>query len=139
MRTTLTLDRDVAERIRQEVRRTGRSLKAIVNEALRQGLGGATLSRRSSRFVVKTFDLRLKPGVDPDRMNQLADELQVAEQLASFEVSKTEIPFRFGDIKLFVCRKTGDTARTGIKRSQLAGKRNGAPPALAGTPVRKAV
>ena len=64
---------------------------------------------------------------------------QVATALSQFEVAKTEIPFRFGDIKLFVCRKTGDTARTGIKRTgALAGKRNGAPPALA-TAVRKAV
>ena len=84
MRTTLTLDRDVAERIRQEMRRTGRGLKAIVNEALRQGLGGGARPRKGTRFEVKTFDLELRPGVDPDRMNQLVDELQVAEQLTKY-------------------------------------------------------
>jgi hypothetical protein len=79
MRTTLTLERDVAERIRQEMRRTGRGLKAIVNEALRLGLGGANRSARATRFTVKPRDLGLRPGFDPDRMNQLVDELQVAE------------------------------------------------------------
>jgi hypothetical protein len=79
MRTTLTLERDVAERIRQEMRRTGRGLKAIVNEALRLGLGGASRSARAARFTVKARDLGLRPGFDPDRMNQLVDELQVAE------------------------------------------------------------
>jgi hypothetical protein len=79
MRTTLTLERDVAERLRQEMRRTGRGLKAIVNEALRLGLGGAGRSPRAGRFAVKARDLGLRPGFDPDRMNQLVDELQVAE------------------------------------------------------------
>ena len=79
MRTTLTLERDVAERLRQEMRRTGRGLKAIVNEALRLGLGGAGRSVRAARFTVKSRDLGLRPGFDPDRMNQLVDELQVAE------------------------------------------------------------
>jgi hypothetical protein len=79
MRTTLTLERDVAERLRQEMRRTGRGLKAIVNEALRLGLGGAGRPVRAARFSVKPRDLGVRPGFDPDRMNQLVDELQVAE------------------------------------------------------------
>ena len=79
MRTTLTLERDVAERLRQEMRRTGRGLKAIVNEALRLGLGGAGRPVRAARFTVKARDLGLRPGIDPDRMNQLVDDLQVAE------------------------------------------------------------
>jgi hypothetical protein len=79
MRTTLTLDGDVAQRLRQEVRRTGRSLKAIVNEALRSGLGGSGRSSKAARFTVKARDLGVRPGFDPDRMNQLVDELQVAE------------------------------------------------------------
>jgi hypothetical protein len=78
MRTTLTLDRDVAERIRQEMRRTGRGLKAIVNEALRTGLGGAGRSR-APRFKVAARDLGMRPGIDPDRVNQLVDALQVAD------------------------------------------------------------
>ena len=79
MRTTLTLDRDVAERLKQEMRRTGRGLKAIVNEALRLGLGGSGRPARAARFAVKARDLGIRPGFDPDRMNQLVDELQVAE------------------------------------------------------------
>src|SRR6266545_3257371 len=39
VRTTLTLERDVAERVRAEVRRTGKGMKSVVNEALRLGLG----------------------------------------------------------------------------------------------------
>ncbi|HVF07862.1 MAG TPA: ribbon-helix-helix protein, CopG family, partial [Actinomycetota bacterium] len=37
-RTTLTLEDDVAARLREEARRQGRSLREVVNEALRAGL-----------------------------------------------------------------------------------------------------
>ena len=79
MRTTLTLDPDVAERINGEVRRTGRSLKSVVNDAIRLGLGLATRRRRGPRYKVEPHPLGLRPGIDPDRLNQLADELEVEE------------------------------------------------------------
>ena len=79
MRTTLTLDPDVAERIRQEMRRTGKGLKALVNESLRAGLGISGSIRKPTRFRVKPHPLGLRPGIDPSRLNQLADELEVEE------------------------------------------------------------
>ena len=39
MRTTLTLDPDVERLLQREMRRTDRSMKAVVNNALRVGLG----------------------------------------------------------------------------------------------------
>ena len=74
MRTTLTLDPDVAERIKHEMRRTGRGLKRTVNDALRHGLGGSAPAKRGEKFVVKAFDLKLKPGIDADRLTQLVDD-----------------------------------------------------------------
>ena len=79
MRTTLTLDRDVAERLRSEMRRTGKSLKATVNEALRLGLRLRGKPPRAPRFEVQPHSFGFKPGVDLDRMNQLVDELEVEE------------------------------------------------------------
>ena len=79
MRTTLTLDRDVAERLRSEIRRTGKSLKAAVNEALRLGLGLAGKPQRAPRFDVQPHAFGFKPGVDLDRLNQVADELEAEE------------------------------------------------------------
>jgi hypothetical protein len=38
MRTTMTLDEDVAARLQQVARRRGQRIKVVVNEALRQGL-----------------------------------------------------------------------------------------------------
>lgn len=79
MRTTLTLDPDVAERLRQETRRTGKPFKQAVNDALRAGLGVQRPPKPAKRFVVKAYDLGVRPGVDLDRINQLVDELEAAE------------------------------------------------------------
>jgi Arc/MetJ family transcription regulator len=80
VRTTLTLDRDVAERVAKEMRRTGRGLKATVNDALRRGLGstGARAAGRA-RFTVAPHALGIRPGIDPDRLNQLSDELEAED------------------------------------------------------------
>jgi Ribbon-helix-helix protein, copG family len=85
MRTTLTLDSDVAERLKQEIRRTGRGLKRVVNDALRHGLGLSGKPVRAKRFEVIPLDLGIKAGVDPDRMNQLVDELDAAEARRRYE------------------------------------------------------
>jgi hypothetical protein len=79
MRTTLTLDPDVAERLAGETRRTGRSFKAVVNDAIRLGLGLTRRRPRGPRFTVEPHAFGLRPGIDPDRLNQLVDELEVAE------------------------------------------------------------
>ena len=39
-RTTLTLDEDVARKLREQARKDGRPFRAIVNDALRRGLKG---------------------------------------------------------------------------------------------------
>lgn len=76
MRTTLTLEPDVAARLKQEVRRSGKGLKTLVNEALRLGLGLSGKPVRAPRFQVRPHPFGFKVGVDLDRMNQLADELE---------------------------------------------------------------
>lgn len=79
MRTTLTLDRDVAESLKKEMRRTGRGLKAIINDALRHGLRIAGKPLRAPRFKVRPHAFGIKPGIDLDRINQLVDELEAAD------------------------------------------------------------
>jgi hypothetical protein len=81
VRTTLTLDRDVAERLEKEMRRTGRGLKATVNDALRRGLNLTRNAPRPPRFEVRPHAFGVRPGIDLNRINQLVDELE-AEALA---------------------------------------------------------
>jgi len=88
MRTTLTLEPDVAERLEQEMSRSGDGMKAVVNRALRIGLGMTDKPVEPPLFEVKAHDLEVRPGIDLDRMNQLVDELEseaAAEKLESDE------------------------------------------------------
>ena len=60
MRTTLTLDDDVANLLNKEVRRSGQSFKHVVNCSLRLGLMAA--KRPAAKpFRVKPLDLGLPP------------------------------------------------------------------------------
>ena len=77
MRTTLTLDRDVAARLNQVARRRNVPLKAVVNEALRAGLAAMdTPARRRKPFRTTGFDL------GPSLVGSLDD---VAEVIARVE------------------------------------------------------
>ena len=79
MRTTLTIDPDVEMLIQREMRRTERSMKAVVNDALRLGLGVRGKPPRPPRYKVEPHPFGFKAGIDTDRLNQLVDELEVEE------------------------------------------------------------
>ena len=61
------------------MRRTNGSMKAVVNDALRVGLGVRGKPARLPRFEVEPHAFGFKPGVDVDRLNQLVDELEASE------------------------------------------------------------
>ncbi len=61
--------------VKGETRRTGRSFKSVVNDALRAGLDpGATQPPRP--FTVTPRDLGLREGVDLDDIAGLIDNLE---------------------------------------------------------------
>ena len=77
MRTTVTLDNDVASQLRELVHRTRKPFKVVLNDAIRRGLGGGLLEKSSQEpFRVQPHPCRLRPGLDERRLNQLADELE---------------------------------------------------------------
>jgi hypothetical protein len=82
MRTTLTLDPDVARMIEEEVHRVRKPVKQVVNEALRRGLTGPAGRRPRKPYRVRPHTARLLPGVDRGRFNALADELEDAAIVA---------------------------------------------------------
>jgi hypothetical protein len=82
MRTTLTLEPDVSDRIREYARRSGISFKEAVNTMLRRGLAAAERTPpKRRRFKVIPHSGGFQPGVDPYRLNQLLDEMEVEEFL----------------------------------------------------------
>lgn len=75
MRTTLTLEPDVASLVKGAMRREGKTLKEVVNAALRDSLlpGGKRAPREPYR--VEPHHARLL-GHDPLGFNRLADETE---------------------------------------------------------------
>jgi len=76
MRTTLTVDDDLAGLLKRRARELGLPFKEVVNRTLRAGLGEEAKPRRrpAPRTIPHAFGFR--PGIDLDKLNQLVDEIE---------------------------------------------------------------
>jgi len=73
----LTLDEDVAAKLKQLARRTGRSFRGVVNDTLRRGLASRKSTAGRVVFRVHARDLgALRPGVALDDIGALLDEIE---------------------------------------------------------------
>jgi len=76
VRTTLTLDEDIAAKLKAESRKTGRPFRDTVNACLRAGLTLRKQGDTARPFRVKARDLGLRPGINIDKVSALLDELE---------------------------------------------------------------
>ncbi len=76
MRTTLTLDDDLAAKLRAEARKSGTPFKQLVNKMLRLGFGAQAHGKSLPPFKVKTRDLGLRPGFQFDNIEELLGEIE---------------------------------------------------------------
>jgi hypothetical protein len=79
MRTTVTLDKDVENLLRLAMRERGESFKAVLNNAVREGLRGAS-SRKTTVYRPMVFDMG-KPLVELTKALSLAQELEDQETM----------------------------------------------------------
>jgi hypothetical protein len=78
MRTTIALDDDLAQKLQALAQKRRESFRKVVNETLRRGLSGqAPRPPGTEPFRTDTFESPFRPGVDPLRLNQLLDDLEV--------------------------------------------------------------
>jgi len=81
MRTTLTIDDDLAGILRRQARELDKPFKELVNAALRKGLAENS-GEKPRTAVVRPHDFgAARPGLDLDRLNQMADQLAVEDYL----------------------------------------------------------
>ena len=78
MRTTLTLDNDIADSLKEQARLLDRPFKQVVNDALRRGMAPAVREAREP-YRVDPIHSGFAPGVDPLKLNQLNDQLDAEE------------------------------------------------------------
>ena len=80
MRTTLTIDEDIAVRIRELRQQHGHSLKQVINRLLREGLRNSRRTPDAKPYRTNPQRLSLRPGFDAVGFNQLVDELEAEER-----------------------------------------------------------
>lgn len=96
MRTTLTLDPDVERLVAEEVHRTRRPFKQVVNDAIRRGLAPRLAEEPEAPYRVKVHRTKLRPGIDPTSLNRLADELEDEASLTKVKSPKSGPRRRIG-------------------------------------------
>jgi len=74
MRTTIRLDEHLLRQVKDHAVKTGRTMTAVIEDALRAFLGKKRAPTRKRRVKLTTFKGRgLQPGVDLDSTAELLD------------------------------------------------------------------
>jgi plasmid stability protein len=91
MRTTLTLEDDLSREIKERARSSGRSFKEVVNETLRRGLSiGEGPAGDEEPFRVEARACGFRAGIDPLKLNQLYDDMELEDAEGRAELSVHE-------------------------------------------------
>lgn len=89
MRTTLTIDDNIAKALKEAAHRSGKSYKEVVNEALRVGMTAKHLINKAKPYRLKPVSLgSVSPGYNLDKALQLADHLEDAEIARKLDMKK---------------------------------------------------
>ena len=83
----MTLDPDVEALLRRTMKKRGISFKAALNEAIREGLSGAS-PRRARAFTLKTYRMGFRPEVALDKALSLAAALEDEELARKLSLRK---------------------------------------------------
>jgi hypothetical protein len=83
VRTTLTIDDDLAGLLKQRARELGIPFKEAVNRTIRAGLGEAARTHRGKPPKTAPHSFGFKAGIDLDKLGQLSDELEAETFAAS--------------------------------------------------------
>jgi hypothetical protein len=76
MRTTVTIEDDLAIAIEELRKREGLSFKNALNQLIRLGVQAKSAPPKTKPYRTPTRALGLKPGIDPTRLNTLVEELE---------------------------------------------------------------
>jgi len=89
MRTTLTLDDDLARALKESAHRKGKTFKTMVNEALRAGLAHLSAPPKARPYRLSPVSLgNVRSGIDLDKALELADTLEEEGIASKLELRK---------------------------------------------------
>ena len=77
-KATVEFDKDVADFLNEECRRQNKPIGQVVNEVVRQQIPPVDASDKHRKpYSVQPFDGGFAPGVDPTKLNQLYDQMEI--------------------------------------------------------------
>lgn len=76
VRTTITLDSDVDQMLKAEMRQTGATFRQAVNQAIRRGLADSRAVERKA-FKLRPRRLSLRQGTDPAMLQHFEEDLEI--------------------------------------------------------------
>ncbi|HEY3783360.1 MAG TPA: hypothetical protein VGL56_19945 [Fimbriimonadaceae bacterium] len=76
IRTTLTLDEDIAAKLKEESRARGIPFRKLLNDALRRGLQSMKSSTTRKPFKIDAVDLGAMPGLNYDNIGALIEHAE---------------------------------------------------------------
>lgn len=76
MRTTLTLDNDVAAKARRGAARLGKPFKTVINAALRAGLDQILRPAAAKPYRAKPLPMGMKPGFSAANIGELLAQVE---------------------------------------------------------------
>lgn len=89
MRTTLTIDDEIARRLKEIAYRTGKSFKSVVNDSLRAGISGSADVPAPKPYRMKPVSLGEVVGpYDIDKALLLADRIEDEEIARKLQMRK---------------------------------------------------
>lgn len=89
MRTTLTIDDEIARQLKEIAFRTGKSFKSVVNDALRSGISGRPGTPTPKRYRVKPVAMGAVTGpYNLDKALLLADRIEDEEIARKLQLRK---------------------------------------------------
>ena len=87
----MTLDPDVVRLMDEAVHRERRSIKQVINDALRRGLAPSPISPPEP-YELAPHESSLQPGLDLSGFNRLADQLEDEAILATSRTGQVRTP-----------------------------------------------
>ena len=87
MRTTLTVNDNIMQKLKEKAHKTGMPLKQVVNTALEIGLRNFN-SQQSKKYKLKTFSLGAPLIADIDKALKIATKMEDDEIIRKLEVMK---------------------------------------------------
>lgn len=80
MRTTLTLEEDLAQKLKDLSQKMGVSFKSVLNEALRQGLKNLKTSQSQKPYKTDAHPMKLRENISIDNIQEMLADLEGEEQ-----------------------------------------------------------